>query len=60
MHVAKQLVLITDDSGRVTLVDINGTVLNDDLYPNFLFEPTAIDVDWLNNYAYIVDGHKVM
>lgn len=58
VHVDRELVLVADDSGQVTLVDVSGSVLNEDLYPS-LSQPAAIDVDWLNNHAYIVDGHRV-
>ena len=58
VHVSKELVLVADDSGRVTLVDINGTIHDDDVYP-MLSQPAAIDIDWLNNHSYIADGHRV-
>ncbi|XP_052809891.1 proto-oncogene tyrosine-protein kinase ROS-like isoform X2 [Mya arenaria] len=58
VHVAREQVLVSDDSGRVTLVDINGTLLAEDIYP-YLSQPAAIDVDWLHNYAYIADSHRL-
>ncbi|XP_053397738.1 proto-oncogene tyrosine-protein kinase ROS-like isoform X2 [Mercenaria mercenaria] len=58
VHVERELVLVSDDSGQVTLVNIAGETVKEDMYP-MLGQPTAIDVDWLHNKAYIVDGHRI-
>lgn len=58
MHVNRDLVLVSDDSGEVTLVNIAGETLKKDMYP-MLGQPTSIDIDWLHNRAYIIDGHRV-
>ena len=33
-------------------------MVNDDVYP-MLVQPTKIDIDWLNDLAYIIDGNRV-
>ncbi|XP_060592485.1 proto-oncogene tyrosine-protein kinase ROS-like isoform X2 [Ruditapes philippinarum] len=58
VHVKRELVLVSDDSGQVTLVNIDGETLKEDMYP-MLGQPTAIDVDWLHNKAYVIDGHRI-
>ena len=58
MHVDKQLILVADDSGVVTLTSISGDQQADDIYP-MLGQPTAIDIDWLHNMAYVVDRYRV-
>ncbi|KAH3739489.1 hypothetical protein DPMN_046141, partial [Dreissena polymorpha] len=60
VHTGLEIVLIADDSGRVTMVDINGTLLDSDMYRGaYLSQPTSIDVDWLHNYSYVADGHRI-
>ena len=53
------LILAADDSGMVTLTSISDERQADDIYP-MLIQPTAIDVDWLHNLAYVVDGYRVI
>ena len=59
VHVERQLVLVADDSSVVTLTSISGDQQADDIYP-MLAQPTAIDIDWLHNLAYVVDGYRVI
>ena len=58
MHIRDELILISDSSGRVSLINISGDVENDDVYP-MLVQPTNINIDWLNDLAYIIDGNRV-
>ncbi|KAL4233201.1 hypothetical protein ACF0H5_007885 [Mactra antiquata] len=58
VHVDKELVLVSDDSGKITLIDIDGRVMREDVY-SMLGRPMAIDIDWLHNKAYITDGHRI-
>ena len=59
VHVQDSLILAADDSGMVTLTSISDERQADDIYP-MLIQPTAIDVDWLHNLAYVVDGYRVI
>ena len=59
VHVQDNLILAADDSGMVTLTSISDERQVDDIYP-MLIQPTAIDVDWLHNLAYVVDGYRVI
>ena len=55
----RQLALVADDTGVVTLTSLSDDGQAEDIYP-MLIQPTAIDIDWLHDHAYIVDGYRVI
>ena len=52
------MLLVSDTSGKVTLISITGDYRKDNLYPSLL-KPTAISIDWLTDWVYIASGNKV-
>lgn len=58
VHVAKQIVLVTDSDGQVQKISLDTGDIVEDYFPS-LSQPTGLTVDWLTDKVYIIDGNKV-
>ncbi|KAL5011108.1 hypothetical protein ScPMuIL_013413 [Solemya velum] len=58
VHVAKQIVLVSDSDGEVHRISLDTGDIIRNFFPS-LMQPSGLTIDWLTDKVYIIDGNKI-
>ncbi|XP_025097919.1 proto-oncogene tyrosine-protein kinase ROS-like isoform X4 [Pomacea canaliculata] len=58
IHIRRQLLILSDSEGRVSIVSISGKSVSPNMFPSLL-QPTAVSVDWLADRIYIASQRRI-
>ncbi|KAK7463223.1 hypothetical protein BaRGS_00038208, partial [Batillaria attramentaria] len=58
VHVRRQLIIVSDSDGQVSVISLTGDHTMENHYPSILL-PTAISVDWLADRVYIASRKRI-